>query len=211
MPQSETPFVIPADSPDWPSVIESTEIPGILLCERETFTDERGFFREVVEVRDLEKVLGRNLEIKQWNHAQSIPKVIRGFHAEPWEKLIYVVKGTVMSVFVDFRITSPTFGKAVTITLGENNRKLVYLPLGIGNSYCNIGDADAEYLYLVTDYYAGKPTPAVLWNDPIITNQFGGWPIHDPIISEKDATHPTLKEKFGSEVDFSKFEWLQAK
>lgn len=199
------------DSTSWPTMIETTDIPGILLYERETFADDRGFFREIVELRDLEKVLEHPLEIKQWNHSQSIPRVIRGFHAEPWNKIIYVVKGTVMAVFVDFRITSPTFGKAVTITLSEHNKKSVYLPLGIGNSYCNIGDTDAEYMYLVTDYYAGKPTPAVLWNDPIITEQFGGWPMKDPIISDKDANHPTLKEKFGSEVDFSQFAWLQKK
>ena len=209
MANMNSPFVISPDSPDWPRMVETTDIPGILTYERETFTDERGFFREVVELRDIEKVLGHTLEVKQWNHSQSIPKVIRGFHAEPWEKLIYVVTGTIMSVFVDFRTDSKTFGKAITMTLSEENRKLVYLPLGIGNSYCNIGDTAAEYMYLVTDYYAGKPTPAVLWNDPIITNQFGGWKVENPLISEKDLNHPTLKEKFGSVVDFSKFPWLK--
>ncbi|HSA84315.1 MAG TPA: dTDP-4-dehydrorhamnose 3,5-epimerase family protein [Patescibacteria group bacterium] len=189
--------------------ITTTDIPGLLIYERATFNDDRGFFREAVELRDLEKVLGKEITIKQWNHSQSHPKVIRGIHAEPWEKLIYVVKGSIMSVVVDFRTDSPTFGKAVKTILGENDRKTLYLPQGMGNAFANISDTDAEYLYLVTDYYEGKPTPAVSWQDPVITNQFGGWGIENPIVSEKDRSYQTLKEKFGNEVDFSKFPWLQ--
>ena len=189
--------------------ITTTDIEGLLIYERETFNDNRGFFREAVELRDIEKELGKQITVKQWNHSQSHPKVIRGFHSEPWDKLLYVVKGEVLSVFVDFRTDSPTFGKAVKITWGENDRKTIYLPQGVGNSFANIGDIDAEYLYLVTDYYEGKPTPAVSWQDPMVTNQFGGWQIENPIVSEADQKHPTLKEKFGNEVDFSKFPWLK--
>ncbi len=197
------------NSPDWPKMITATDIPGLLIYQRETFEDDRGFFREAVELRDLEKVLGKKITITQWNHSQSHPNVIRGFHSEPWEKLIYVVKGEVMSVIVDFRIDSPTFGKAVKIMLGENDRKTIYLPKGMGNSFCNVGTTDSEYLYLITDYFEGKPTPAVSWQDPVLTRQFGGWPIENPIVSDKDMSYPTLKEKFGDQVDFSKFPWLK--
>lgn len=202
-------FAIDPKSPEWPEMIETTEIPGLLIYKRETFGDDRGFFREAVELRDIEKVLGKEVKITQWNHSQSHPNVVRGFHSEPWEKLIYVVKGEVMAVIVDFRMDSPAFGKAVKILLGENDRKTVYLPQGMGNSFCNIGEADSEYLYLITGYFEGKPTPAVSWQDPMLTRQFGGWPIKNPIVSEKDMSYPTLKEKFGNDVDFSKFEWLK--
>ena len=202
-------LAIEPTSQDWPPMIQTTEIPGLLIYQRDTFSDNRGFFREAVELRDLEKVLGKQITIRQWNHSLSHPNVIRGFHSEPWEKLIYVVKGEVMSVVVDFRIDSPTFGKAVKIMLGENERKTIYLPKGMGNSFCNVGSADSEYLYLITDYFEGKATPAVSWQDPLLTKQFGGWPVENPIVSEKDMSYPTLKEKFGKEVDFSKFEWLK--
>ena len=114
-----------------------------------------------------------------------------------------------MSVIVDLRTDSPAFGKTVKIILGEDQWKTVYLPRGMGNSFCNIGDTDAEYLYIITDYFENKPTPAVNWEDPILTKQFGGWPVPNPIVSEKDMGYPTLKEKFGKEVDFSKFPWLK--
>ena len=202
------PTLSPSDA-NWPPMIQPTEIPGLLVYERETFPDERGFFREVVELRDVEKVLGKKIAITQWNHSRSVPNVIRGFHAEPWEKIIYVSKGNALSVLVDLRIDSPAFGKTIKFTLNDQERKTLYIPNGVGNSFCNVGDTDMEYMYMVTDYYAGKPTPAVAWNDPMLMKQFGGWPIKEPIIGEKDQHHPTLKEKFADQVDFSKFSWLK--
>ncbi len=202
-------LVVSENDPSWPKMIKTTEIPGLLVYQREVFEDERGFFHEVVELRDLETVLGKKINITQSNHARSKPNVIRGFHAEPWEKILYVAKGKVMSVVVDLRIDSETFGKAVKIMLGDGNFNTVYLPEGIGNSMCVLGEENAEYLYLITGYFEGKPTPAVSYNDPLITNQFGGWPVKNGIVSEKDKNYPTLKERFGNEVDFSKFPWLQ--
>lgn len=190
------------------STITTTDIPGLLIYERETFSDTRGFFREVVELRDLEEALHKKITITQWNHSHSLSHVIRGFHAEPWEKIIYPVKGSAMAVIVDFRLDSPAFGKAVKITLGENERKTLYLPQGVANSFANIGNDDLDYMYMVSEYYEGKPTPAVSLNDPLLIRQFGGWPIENPIISEKDMQNPTFTEKFGQEVDFSKFPWL---
>lgn len=193
---------------DWPKFIQTTEIPGLLISQREIFEDNRGFFHEIVELRDFEKILGKKINITQWNHSKSHPKVIRGFHSEPWEKITYVAKGNAMAVVVDFRTDSPAFGKAVKINLGEDDRKTLYLPQGLGNSFCALGEEDVEYMYMITGYFEGKPTPAVSFNDPILTKQFGGWPIENPIVSEKDMNYPTLSEKFGNEVDFSKFPWL---
>ncbi|MEK7551045.1 MAG: dTDP-4-dehydrorhamnose 3,5-epimerase family protein [Patescibacteria group bacterium] len=202
-------LAISPNDPDFPKMIQATEIPGLLIYQRDENEDNRGFFKEVVELRDLEKVLGKTINVKQWNHSKSIPNVIRGFHSEPWEKIIYVAKGNALAVIVDFRIDSPTFGKVVKIPLGENNRNTIYLPLGMGNGFCSLGDTDTEYMYMITDYFEGKPTPAVSYKDPVLTKQFGGWPVENPIVSEKDQSYPTLKEKFGEQIDFSKFPWLK--
>lgn len=202
-------LAIDPSNSEWPEMIETTEIPQILLYERQTFPDNRGQFKEIVELRDLETVLGKQIHIVQANHSKSIPGVIRGIHSEPWEKIIYIPKGTVKAVFVDLRTDSHTFGKAISMTFDDTNRKAVYLPKGIGNSYANMGQDDAEYIYMVTDYYKGEKTPAVNLNDPLLTKQFGGWQIENPIISDADKNHPTLTEKFGDTVDFSLFPWLQ--
>lgn len=203
-------FAISSEDASWPKMIKETEIPGLLIYQREVFEDNRGFFHEIIKLRDIEKVIGKKINIVQSNHARSYPGVIRGFHAEPWEKIVYVASGEVMAVIVDFRVDSPTFGKAVKIMLGDKNRNTLYLPEGMGNSFCAVGDEKVEYIYHITQYFEGKPTPAVSYNDPLITKQFGGWPIDNPIVSEKDKSYPTLKEKFGNLVDFSKFPWLQS-
>ena len=193
-----------------PSFVETTEIPGLLVCKRPTVDDERGFFREAIELRDYERALKKKIDVVQWNHSRSHSGVIRGFHAEPWDKIIYVPDGNVMAAIADFRTDSPTFGKVLTFQLGDENRQTLYVPQGLANSFCALGGQDANYMYLVTAYYAGKPTPIVAWNDPILTSQFGGWPVENPIMSpkDKDIHNPTLKEKFGNQVDFSKFPWL---
>ncbi|HSW88027.1 MAG TPA: dTDP-4-dehydrorhamnose 3,5-epimerase family protein [Candidatus Saccharimonadales bacterium] len=201
-------LAIQPNDPNWPAMITTTEIPGLLVYERQTFADDRGFFREALEKRDIETVFGKKIDIVQWNHSRSLPGVIRGFHAEPWDKIIYATGGKVLSVIVDLRIDSPAFGKVLTFEIGENQRRTLFLPEGLGNSYCCQGDTPAEYFYLTTDYYASKPTPAVSINDPMLLKQFGGWGVEKPLISEKDMQTPTLTEKFGSEVDFSKFPWL---
>lgn len=188
--------------------MKPSDIEGLLLLERPTMPDERGFFREVVEKRDIEAVLGRNLEWVQWNHSRSHPGVVRGIHAEPWDKVIYCVNGKILSVVVDLRTESKTFGKVFSTELGEDNMRALYVPQGVANSFCVIGDKPADYCYIVTAYYEGKPTPAISWKDPLVAAQFGGWPVQNPIVSEKDKNYPTLKEKFGGKVDFSKYPWL---
>jgi dTDP-4-dehydrorhamnose 3,5-epimerase len=197
----------PGDS-RWPPMITATDIPGLLIYERPTFPDDRGFFREPLEKRDLETVLGRQIPIVQWNHSRSIPGVVRGFHAEPWEKMVYVARGRVLAAIVDLRLDSPVFGKVVTIELGEHNRRTLFLPFGMGNSFCVISDEPADYIYLVTAYYDGQPSPAVSVLDPMLTRQFGGWPVTNPIISDKDRSHPTLVAQYGDRVDLSIYPWL---
>lgn len=201
-------LAIQPTDPAWPTMITTSEIPGLLVYERQTFEDDRGFFREALEKRDLETVFGKKIDIVQWNHSRSLPGVIRGFHAEPWDKIIYATGGKVLAVIVDLRVDSPAFGKVATFEIGEGTRRTLFLPEGLGNGYCCQGDKPADYFYLTTDYYAGKPTPAVSVNDQMLTSQFGGWGVATPLISEKDMQTPTLQEKFGSEIDFSKFPWL---
>jgi dTDP-4-dehydrorhamnose 3,5-epimerase len=47
--------------------------------------------------------MGRPLRLRQGDHARSAPGVLRGFDAEPWDKLVQVVRGTVMAAIPDIR------------------------------------------------------------------------------------------------------------
>lgn len=173
--------------------IHKTSIPGLLILERPTFNDERGFFREVFHLDELEEAVGKQFKPVQWNHSRSLPKVIRALHAENWSKLVYPVTGKMFAAIADIRPDSPTFKKVETFIFDDANRKALFIPEGLANSICVVGDEEVNYLYLVDAYYTGKDTRAIAWDDPDLAID---WPITDPVISERDKQNPKLRELF---------------
>lgn len=173
--------------------ITKTSIPGLLVLERPTFKDDRGFFREIFHMDELHEAAGIDFTIIQANHAFSHPKVIRALHAENWNKLVYPVSGKMFAAIADIRPDSPTFGKYESFTFDNDSRRALFIPKGLANSICVVGDEDVNYIYLVDAYYTGEDTRAVAWDDPDIRVE---WPIQDPLISERDRNNPTLRELF---------------
>lgn len=174
--------------------IKKTTIEGLLKIVRPTFPDERGFFREFFRQNEFKDFSGIDFNPVQVNHSLSKPSVIRGIHAEAWNKVIYPVTGSVFLAFVDIRLESVTFGKYETFEFDTEKEHIAfYVSKGIANSVCVTGDKDVNYLYLVDAYYDGSDTKAIAWDDPDIKVP---WPIEDPIISERDKTNPRLRELF---------------
>lgn len=173
--------------------IKTTSISGLLIIERPTYKDKRGFFREIVCLNELEEASGVKFRFKQWSHSKSIPGVIRALHSEDQNKIVYPITGDVFSAYVDVRPDSKTFGKVETITYKEPNYKAVFIPKGVANSLCVVGKKPAHYLYLIDDYYHPKKIKGIAWDDPDLGID---WPIKNPIISERDKNNPTLRELF---------------
>ena len=175
------------------SYITKTSISGFYIIERPTHPDERGLFREIFRLDELEREAGIKFNIVQANHARSYPGVTRGLHAENWNKLVYPIRGKVFLAIVDIRPDSPTFTQHETFSIDNNSHKALFIAKGLANSICVDGSEDADYLYLVDAYYDGKDTKAVVWNDPDLGID---WPIKNPVISERDKNSPTLRELF---------------
>lgn len=173
--------------------VETTSISGLLVLERPTFKDDRGFFRELFHLDEIEQALNIEFNGVQMNHALSVPKVLRGIHAENWNKIIYPVNGEVFIVIADIRPESPAFGKYETFTVNDENRIALFVQKGLANSYCVLGQQTVDYIYLVDAYWDGSDTRAVAWNDPDLNIN---WPVADPIISERDRNNPKLRELF---------------
>lgn len=167
-------------------------LDGLVIIERETRGDDRGFFRETLRMDELESALGWRPDFVQENHSRSIKGALRGLHAENWEKLIYVPHGEVFTAVADIRPGSPTFGKVETFRLGESNRIKVFIPRRMAHGFCVLSE-DADYVYQVTSYYDGTDNLAVAWDDPDLAVP---WPIKDPVLSEKDRTNPKFRELF---------------
>jgi dTDP-4-dehydrorhamnose 3,5-epimerase len=177
--------------------VETTDIEGLLVVRWDTHADDRGFFRQTYQVRELADALGRDVVLRQGNHSHSVPGVLRGFHAEPWDKLVYVVRGHAMAAIADIRPASATFGEVRSFVLGEpphGERIRLFIAEGLANSFLTLGDTAVDYLYDVSGYWqAGVVQPAVAWDDPDLGVD---WPVAEPILSDKDRANPTLRAQF---------------
>ncbi|MBI3103928.1 dTDP-4-dehydrorhamnose 3,5-epimerase family protein [Candidatus Daviesbacteria bacterium] len=173
--------------------IKTTSILGLLILERPIFKDERGFFRELFHLDELEKLSGVKFETIQMNHSHSLPGVLRGIHAEEWNKIIYPVSGDVFIAIVDVRVDSQTFGKVETFNIDNNNRVGLFIPNGLANSLCVSGDTPADYIYLVDAYWDGTDTRAIAFDDPDLKID---WPVINPVVSQRDSNNPTLRQLF---------------
>jgi dTDP-4-dehydrorhamnose 3,5-epimerase len=118
--------------------------------------------------------------------------VLRGLHAENWEKLVYVPRGEVFTVLADLRPESATFGQVETFRLSEDNGVALFVPRGLAHGYCVLS-READYMYQVTAYYDGTDARAVAWDDPDLAVP---WPVEQPILSARDRQNPTMRELF---------------
>ena len=64
------------------------------------------------------------------------------------------------------------------------------MPEGFAHGLCVLSET-ADVMYKCTDLYAPGDEYGILWSDPTIDIV---WPMENPILSEKDAKNPTLKD-----------------
>ena len=183
--------------------VETTDIAGLFVVRWPTSADARGFFRQTYQIRELAEALGREPVLRQGNHSRSLPGVLRGFHAEPWDKLVYVVRGQALAAIADIRPDSATFGTACTFLLGDEpgERIRLFISQGLANSFCTCGDEPVDYLYDVSDYWRpGIDKPAVAYDDPDLAVD---WPVTAPVVSDADQSNPTLRDLFPDHPRFA--------
>jgi dTDP-4-dehydrorhamnose 3,5-epimerase len=135
------------------------------------------------------------VDFVQDNHSGSIPGSIRGLHfqAPPraQDKLVRVIRGSILDVVVDIRHGSPTYGKHAAFELSESNRRMLFVPKGYAHGFCVLGDRLAETLYKCSDGYAPELDLGLRWDDPELGIV---WPVRTPILSRRDACHPGLAD-----------------
>ena len=173
--------------------VRPTEIPDVLLIEPRVFPDQRGFFQEVHQQQRYADA-GIDAVFVQDNHSRSVRGTLRGLHYQiqrPQAKLIQVLRGEIVDVVVDLRKSSATFGRAVAVTLSEENHRQVFVPIGFAHGFYVVSD-EADILYKCSDYYCPEHERTLLWNDPALNVE---WPLAgDLIISGKDQNGRPLAE-----------------
>lgn len=181
-------------------VVSRTAIEGVLVVDGTVVHDDRGFFRESFRLSQLAEAVGRPLAFRQNNHSRSHTGVLRGFHAEPWDKLIYVPRGSALCVVADVRPESETFGSTVSIELGGHVGALrrVFVAQGLANAFLALEETD--YLNDVSAEFTPVGRGGFAWNDPTLAVD---WPIAEPLLSEFDRSLPTLRESFADHPLFT--------
>ena len=179
------------------------DIPGLCVLEPAVYGDERGYFMETYNERDM-KEIGIDVKFVQDNQSMSKKGVLRGLHFQkqfPQGKLVRVIRGCVFDVALDLRRDSETYGKWYGIELSAENKKQFYIPPGFAHGFVVLSD-EVEFCYKATDFYHPNDEGGIMWNDPDVNVD---WPIKDEsllILSEKDKNNMSFKDFDKSDVIF---------
>jgi dTDP-4-dehydrorhamnose 3,5-epimerase len=180
--------------------VQRTPLSGMLILEPRVFSDERGYFLESYNEREMAEA-GIRSRFVQDNQSYSVRNVIRGLHYQighPQGKLVRVVKGEILDVAVDLRVDSSTFGEWHAVTLSDQNKRILWVPQGFAHGFRVLSNS-AHVLYKATDFYTPACERTILWNDPELKIDWGlNAP---PIVSQKDS----LGSSFGEAEKFD--EW----
>ena len=144
-------------------------IDGLYIIEPTVHGDERGYFVETYNKKDMEEA-GLTMDFVQDNQSCSVKGVLRGLHfqkQDPQGKLVRVIRGRVFDVAVDLRSGSKTFGQWYGIELTEENKKQFYISEGFAHGFLVLSDV-AEFCYKCTDFYHPGDEGGLAWNDPQI-------------------------------------------
>lgn len=176
-----------------PFEFEPQKIKDVILVKPKVFGDSRGFFMESYKKSDF-FANGIDVEFNQDNHSKSTKGVLRGLHyqANPYgqAKLVRCAKGRIYDVAVDIRPDSETFGQYVKVELSEENKHMLYIPVGFAHGFVALTD-EVEILYKASGEYAPQADRGIIWNDKDINID---WNIDfEPLLSEKDKIQPNLK------------------
>jgi dTDP-4-dehydrorhamnose 3,5-epimerase len=184
--------------------VERTDIEGLLVVRWPTHGDERGFFRQTYQIAEIAEALGREPVLRQGNHSRSAPGVLRGFHAEPWDKLVYVVRGRALAAIADIRPDSPTFGRRGRSSSARSRRGAdprVHLP-GACELLLHPGRRADRLPLRRQRLLAGGRRQAVRRLGRPGSRPWTGRST-DPVLSEADQANPTLRELFPDHPRFA--------
>ena len=176
--------------------IEETELPEVRLIVPPRYEDERGFYSETYNARELGE-LGIGTRFVQDSHSFSARKgTIRGLHYQlppsAQAKLIRVTRGAILDVAVDIRRGSPTFGRHVARVLSDRDWRQLLIPAGFAHGFCTL-EPDTEVLYKLSAFWAPDHERGIRWNDPALDID---WPVTEAeaVVSPKDAALPGLAD-----------------
>lgn len=168
-----------------------TKIPGVVIVDPELHEDSRGFFARTFS-REEFRAHGLVDTVEQSSVSfNRLRGTVRGMHYQvaPHEeaKVVACVEGRIFDVALDVRPTSPTFGEWFAVELSTQNRRMLYLPVGIAHGFQTLEDNSTVH-YQISSPFHPEAARGIRWNDPKIAIT---WPIGEGIvISDRDRVWP---------------------
>jgi dTDP-4-dehydrorhamnose 3,5-epimerase len=171
-------------------IFTATVLPGVFIIEPERRQDERGFFARTWCQREFE-AQGLCTQWVQCNISFNQQRgTLRGMHYQvaPYAetKLVRCTMGAIYDVVIDLRPDAPTFKRWVGIELTAANRRMLYIPEGVGHGFQTLED-ETEVFYQMSQYYAPEYARGVRWDDAAFKVS---WPAEQRIISARDQSFP---------------------
>ncbi len=172
-----------------------TKLDGCFVIEPKIFNDERGYFLESFNENTFQKGIGQQVHFVQDNQSFSTKGVLRGLHYQTGDhaqaKLVRVLQGEVLDVAVDMRPNSKTYGEHVSVLLSAEKQNQFFIPRGFAHGFLVLSET-ATFFYKCDNFYNKESEGGIIYNDNSLKIDWQ-FPLNELIISEKDATLPTIE------------------
>ena len=146
--------------------------------------DNRGYLIETYKKKEI------NTDFKYSILVSSKKNVFRGLHFQnkkQQEKLLIVLKGSIIDYCIDLRKKSKTFSKIYKFFLKKNS--ILYIPKGFAHGYLCLKN-DNKLVYLLSNYWIKKYEKVLDFNDKEINLKIRNKKM---ILSKRDQNGMSLK------------------
>ncbi|MEL6113245.1 MAG: dTDP-4-dehydrorhamnose 3,5-epimerase [Pseudomonadota bacterium] len=174
--------------------VETLDIEAVKVITPRRFEDDRGYFTETYNQRQFDEKVTPLTFVQDNASFSKHQYTVRGLHYQspPFaqDKLVRVLKGSILDVVVDVRKGSPTYGQSVSAELSAENGKQLLCPIGFLHGFMTL-ESDTLVAYKVTNFYDGASDGGVFWASPDLKLP---WPVGPEAahLSEKDLKAPTF-------------------
>jgi len=180
--------------------ITNLPLAGLKLVERLSLDDSRGFLSRLFCAEELASA-GWRKPIVQVNYTFTARcGTVRGMHFQlpphTEMKLVSCLHGRVWDVAVDLRRGSDTLVHWYAEELSADNQRALLIPEGFAHGFQALTD-DVELLYCHSAAFHDEAQGGVNPRDPKLAIE---WPLEITELSDMDAHHPMIDEKFAGFV-----------
>jgi len=144
-------------------------IKGVILKKLVRYSDERGFFEELIRATDpfFKEGFG------QWSRSFKKEGVIVAWHYHPTQvDWWYVVRGTIKAVLYDLRENSRTKKEINEFILGEKGKEVILkIPAMVAHGF-KVLKGPVEFFYITSKVYDPKEEGRVPFDDPKINYEW---------------------------------------